>query len=567
MPISIKGDVKPAYGLGSRFSLKDTPLYIPLGSGDIIYFRDVLGSYLNAVRPRIADTNWYQFHSNGNFSFPNFEQDVARSLSLKFDLDSSRVGAFNELWTFVRNAREYEKQKKEDGTIEADLEQAFEITARLAAGERPSERTFSRVDTATEEKIVIFSDFHMTAFGTSVPDYFGDFNYDLYLDVLDYYAGLQYCLVENGDVEDCLLYLPDLNEAKVRTNAAPKAVGIGELAFPIRQSDSAWDAFMALRYAKRQDSLTKIFAKYDEYYDKVQTQFVVRNTSTRRGYVRLTGNHDTYIDQDRERDLKSRVEDKLGIGIFDALWIKRNGQIAYVVTHGHQYDESCMQHGGIPFAKSLGEVYSECVAWCNQGGDRIWRESDSKRWYVGTTFLNELAGSEPMDYPHDAAGDLVLGNLANIKANSKAFVEALMKKPVAWEYFENSNAFNALTLEVWTGDETFKLRHMDEIKLCEEYEARYMARNTGKAIPTLVIGHTHEPRRRATFSKGSTVHIVDYYLNSGAAGRFENLIWCVEIEGSTDRIVSWSRINGKLTRIAWKSNKSVLEHESKTVVE
>ena len=103
------------------------------------------------------------------------------------------------------------------------------------------------------------------------------------------------------------------------------------------------------------------------------------------------------------------MEDKLGGGVFDALWIKRNGQIAYVVTHGHQYDESCMQHGDIPFAKSLGEVYSECLGWCNQGGDRIWRESDSKRWYVGTTFLNELAGSEPMDYPHDAAGDLVLG--------------------------------------------------------------------------------------------------------------------------------------------------------------
>ena len=259
MPISIKRDVKPAYLLGSRFSLKDTPLFMPIGVGDPIYFRDVLGSYVDAVRPKIADVNWDQFHSNGNFSFPNFSQDIARTLSLKFDLDSSRVDAFNELWTFVRNGQTYEKKKKDDGTIEADLEQAYEITARLAAGERPPERTFSRVDTATEEKIVIFSDFHMTAFGTSVPDYFEDFNYDLYLDVLDYYAGLQYCLVENGDVEDCLLYLPDLNEAKARTNAAPKAVGIGELALPIRQNDSAWDAFMALRYTKRQDSLTKIF--------------------------------------------------------------------------------------------------------------------------------------------------------------------------------------------------------------------------------------------------------------------------------------------------------------------
>jgi len=36
MPISIKTDVKEAYGFGNAFSLKDTPLFIPLGGKDII---------------------------------------------------------------------------------------------------------------------------------------------------------------------------------------------------------------------------------------------------------------------------------------------------------------------------------------------------------------------------------------------------------------------------------------------------------------------------------------------------------------------------------------------------
>jgi len=168
------------------------------------------------VRPAIADRNWHQFHSDKNFFAPDFERDVARSISLKFDLEEGRVAGFNELWTFVRNSREYEKQKKKDGTIERNLDDAYQLAARLAAGQNPTERTFCRVNEITEERIVIFSDFHMTAFGSSVPDYF-EFNYPLYLDVLDYYAGLDYCLVENGDVEDCLLYLVDEEEAKART--------------------------------------------------------------------------------------------------------------------------------------------------------------------------------------------------------------------------------------------------------------------------------------------------------------------------------------------------------------
>ena len=55
---------------------------------------------------------------------------------------------------------------------------------------------------------------------------------------------------------------------------------------------------------------------------------------------------------------------------------------------------------------------------------------------------------------------------------------------------------------------------------------------------------------------------MDWYLNSGSAGRYENLIWGIEIQGLTDRIVSWSKIDGELTRIYWKSNHGVLQHDT-----
>ena len=578
MPISIKKDVKPWYGFGSRFSLSKTPIYTPLG-GSTIYFGDNGGSYLNAVRPSIAEKNWKQFHADANFSAFDFERDVARSISRKFDLDSSRVAAFDELWTFARNAREYEKKKMEDGTIEKGLEDAYNLVARLAAGQNTSEKTFSRIQETTEEKLVIFSDFHMTALG-AIPDYFADFNRGLYLEVLDYYAGKDFCLVENGDLEDCLLYVPTLEEAKARTKAAPKPVGIGELAYPIRLNEPAWDDFMELRYAKRQDSLELIIDEFQDYYNAIRTKFIAKNKNGKLKYVRLTGNHDTYLDQDRERDLRDRIQQELGVSVFDVLRIKRNGQISYVVTHGHQFDEACMQHGSIPFAKSLGEVYSECVGWCNQGGDRVWREDDSKRWYIGSKYENTLAWAHPGNYSGDSKGDLLLGNIEQIKKDSKNFIEELLGRQVGWEYFENTDgvndhlsgfndkadAFNAFALEVWTGDEMYKLRHLDEVSLVQEYEKEFNALETGRPIPKLIVGHSHEPRQNAVYSKGGSTHAVNFYLNSGAAGRYQNLIWCVEIEGGEDRIVSWSKIDGQLTKITWHSNKGVLEHESKVAV-
>jgi hypothetical protein len=58
------------------------------------------------------------------------------------------------------------------------------------------------------------------------------------------------------------------------------------------------------------------------------------------------------------------------------------------------------------------------------------------------------------------------------------------------------------------------------------------------------LGHTHEARYQpASLSSDSAgAHTTfEHYLNSGAAGRFENLLWAIEIVDGEECLVSWSR--------------------------
>jgi hypothetical protein len=58
-----------------------------------------------------------------------------------------------------------------------------------------------------------------------------------------------------------------------------------------------------------------------------------------------------------------------------------------------------------------------------------------------------------------------------------------------------------------------------------------------------------------------TDQVAGHYLNSGSAGRFEGLIWCVEVGETGDRIVSWSSANGALKKITWRSDNGRLRHD------
>jgi UDP-2,3-diacylglucosamine pyrophosphatase LpxH len=550
MPISIKNDVKPMFGFGNNFSLRQTPYFI-------------MGSYLGFIKGAVAKRRYEDFHSSWNFyqgtlDLTRLNRDLTKTLASKFNLKRPQDSdIFDDLWPIVKRARDYKKSV--DGTIAIQLEEAYGFAATLAADDALAGNppTWSRMTEVSHPNIVIFSDHHMTTFtDITLENYFKDYNRQLYLDVLDHYADRQYCLVENGDVEECVIYEPTENDAADR-RAALKS-------YPILDNDR-WSTFLSLRYAKRVGVLNDVISEFSDYYTLIRDRFINAGR-----YVRLTGNHDTYLDADRERDLRNRIQSELGVDVHDVLKIKRSGNVAYLVLHGHQFDTVSIQHSNIPFAKSLGEVFSETSAWIYQGPDRFWHTSDTKKWYNGNTFKNFLAREESGEYSRvqsrisvwdalasKAEADLIENNaktLANIQADGKHWIESLLGHEIAWEYFENTNGFEALALEAWDGDETFKFRHLNERALCQRYSANYLNRvgpPFNVPIPKLVLGHTHEPRQNAVDpTNGNEAY---YYLNTGSAGRFENLLWCVEINGSDDRVVSWSRVDGRLKKITWRS--------------
>ena len=82
----------------------------------------------------------------------------------------------------------------------------------------------------------------------------------------------------------------------------------------------------------------------------------------------------------------------------------------------------------------------------------------------------------------------------------------------------------------------YKLRHMNEIKLYNEYVSRIGM----NVVPTLVIGHTHEVRNDAARTIGASS--------------------VTELTKIDQRIVSWSEGDGKLKKIIWKNNHGVLKH-------
>jgi hypothetical protein len=555
MPIYMRKDVQRCFKFSDHFFVGDTPAFFPPGKPPVL-FRQLRGSYLDVIRPKISVQNWNDFHSSKTWLIFNAQRDITKAISEKFDMDPSLNDAFNDLWVLFAEALDYKGQQKSN--LESDLDDAYKYAGKIAAGKTIDKLTFSRPVSRSDSKFVIFSDFHMTAF-KKLPNYFYDFNYQLYLDVLPYYAK-DYCLVENGDVEDCVLFEPDNEGANARRKAAPNAFGIREIAYPVRLDDSRWDEFLHIRYTKRKELQDHIFEKFSDYYKLISDSFIKKGR-----YVRLIGNHDTYLDEYRENQLKNNIQDKLGgVPVHDYLQITRDNQIRYLVIHGHQFDDSCMQHGSEPYAKSLGEMFTECAGWGNQGADRVWRDNDTKRWYIGDTYPNQLAWAAPEPFPADAKAKLALDDLQYIIEHARSFFETLMTAQIAWEYFENTDPFQAFALEVWTGDEMYKLRHLDEISLCNGY-LKYFQDEAGKnaLVPKLLIGHTHEPRQNATWfdSKDKITKTVGYYLNSGSVGRYQNLIWCIEIEDTTERIVSWSRIDGALKRIPWKSQGSTLVHD------
>jgi hypothetical protein len=131
---------------------------------------------------------------------------------------------------------------------------------------------------------------------------------------------------------------------------------------------------------------------------------------------------------------------------------------------------------------------------------------------------------------------VVAAGLANELADAD-FWENTFRHNIAWDYFRSADPGEAVFNEVLCGERWFKFRHLDEVFINEQLESVF-----GSNVPYLLLGHSHEPRHRAWNPAESGQ--ADHYLNSGAAGRFENLIWCVEIIDGVPQVVGWHRPGG-----------------------
>jgi hypothetical protein len=350
---------------------------------------------------------------------------VGKAYQLKTARD---IGMFDDLWEVYQVGNKYKRDNekvlaKEVEKSYATLTEIFQTKTSQAPG-----NGFSRIGIAQNHALVLFSDHHMTYRGHR-HDYFHQFNYPLYCEVLRYYAEKGFALVENGDMEELVIFEPTPEETQRRRKLVKKSLldDIGDL---------NWDELVGLRIETRRKQLEKILNDNHEYYDLVKMLGKSR-------FYKIAGNHDTYY----SAELEQMIEAELWQGVVkDVLLVERQRDgksgLDFVITHGHQFDPACVP----PHAKKIGEVISECLSWAFQGADRIWRVSDTRKWNSAPAkeFRNILSSTDPNLSITTSHPDL------------EVMLECFMGHEVAWEYFENEDPYMAFVKEVCTGDEFFK---------------------------------------------------------------------------------------------------------------
>jgi predicted phosphodiesterase len=457
---------------------------------------------------------------------------VGKAYQLKTARD---IGMFDDLWEVYQVGNKYKRDNEKALAEEveksyATLSEIFQTQTAQAPG-----NGFSRIGVAQNQALVVFSDHHMTYRGHR-HDYFHQFNYPLYCEVLRYYADKGFALVENGDMEELVIFEPTPEETQRRRKLVKKFLldDIGDL---------NWDELVGFRIETRRKQLERILNDNHEYYDLVKTLGKSR-------FYKIAGNHDTYY----SAALEQMIEAELWPGVVkDVLLVERQGDgkssLDFVITHGHQFDPACVP----PHAKQVGEVISECLSWAFQGADRIWRVSDTRKWNSAPVkeFGNILSSTDPAS------------SITTNHPDLEVMLESFMGHEVAWEYFENADPYMAFVKEVCTGDEFFKYRHMDEDALANAILQR---NKTLQEFPTLICGHSHEPRDRSRFRNTQGIlppdtqdrNLFTRYMNTGSTGRFANLIWCIEVIGSTARVYSWSNSGTEKNlvkkKISWESD-------------
>ena len=80
--------------------------------------------------------------------------------------------------------------------------------------------------------------------------------------------------------------------------------------------------------------------------------------------------------------------------------------------------------------------------------------------------------------------------------------------------------------------------------ICRTWEAKWPKGSR----PNLVLGHSHEPRFQPALPTSpvgdGAMNLAEFYYNAASVGRFENLLWGLEIRGEKPCLVSWQRPGG-----------------------
>lgn len=447
------------------------------------------------------------------------EMPAARRIALRFSLREDEKDTYKEGWELRKRADPIHPSKFAEARTETQiaLERVFRRVTDLllrrplapdASGMvRPLAGVRYEARRPTSQNYVVFSDHHM-AYQDHRQNFFAtSLNAGLYAEVLGRYYDAGYTLVENGDVEELVIFEPTLAELRLRQSMT-------------------WSEMDARRLVTRREQLARIIndpANIPGYTQRARFQ-------GKGQYIRTAGNHDYNIQQSSVLSiLRERIPDLPPP--YDYVLLETKGRVDWVIMHGHQFDKSTTP----ALAPRIGEIISESLAWAYQGADRVWRWTDQVGdWALGRrAFFNTLVGD-------DVALGVGPGNLLRIligEQHEQGPWEALFGHQVAWEYFENRDPQVAIDNEVKTGDEWFKYRHLDELAISAWLSGSFTAENR----PKLVLGHTHEPRYYPSLPNGGWTST---YFNSGSAGRFENLIWGLEIIGGQPLLVGWIRPGG-----------------------
>jgi len=350
-----------------------------------------------------------------------------------------------------------------------------------------------------KRKYVFFSDHHYLGFAKK-HDYFRTWeqntsasnkieSLDIYKHALNNYNDKEYTLVELGDVEDLVTIEPTLKGAAIDQLFDFFAMPLGEI-FDEKFEDK-----------NKQIQLLDIFYNYWDLYDQVGKTFVANDR-----FVKVLGNHDAALKKPKFLKMLRKMYHK-DIDVYDYAIIEGpnpDGSSKYakfISAHGHQFDPWTNPR----IAKLVGEAFTQSEAWFGNGADRIWPKSEggSGGWKA---FMNKEVGFD----------------------NRLALAPSMKKEK----------------------GEMAKFRHMGEMNIERRMNKTFQG---APQIPTLILGHTHEPKIGALAKNGKQFN---GYVNTGATGHYEQLIWCVEVVDGTASVWAWYVDNhGKIIKQKMQATK------------